>query len=265
VPRDLRGTVFTFNYNKIDELEGLVANHDIGVVKMEVSRNEGPKDNFLKKVKKICVEKNIVLIFDECTSGFRESFGGLHKRFDVDPDMAVFGKALGNGYAITSVIGRRYVMECAQNTFISSTFWTERIGSTAAIKTLEIMDKLKSWIFISKQGAIIKSKWKDLSIKHKIEIKIEGLNALPRFSFKNSSDNYFKTYISKEFLKRNFLAGNAIYLCIDHKKNILDKYFEIMDEIFFKIKKNIENREMPESLLKGPVALTGLRNKINEK
>jgi hypothetical protein len=120
-------------------------------------------------------------------------------------------------------------------------------------------------MFISKQGEIIKNKWRDLSIRHKIKIKIEGLNALPRFSFNNNNNNYFKTYISQEFLKKNFLVGNAIYLCIDHNRNILNKYFEIMDEIFFKIKKNIENKEAPKSLLKGPPALTGLREKINEK
>jgi glutamate-1-semialdehyde aminotransferase/spore coat polysaccharide biosynthesis protein SpsF (cytidylyltransferase family) len=265
VLKNLKNSTFVFEYNNFKQLEEIVSKNNIGAVIMEVSRNELPKKNFLENIRKLTKKKNIVLIFDECTSGFRETFGGLHLKYKVNPDIATFGKALGNGYAINAVVGTDSVMNYTNESFISSTFWTERIGSTAAIKTLEIMDKLKSWIFISKQGAIIKSKWKDLSIKHKIEIKIEGLNALPRFSFKNSSNNYFKTYISQEFLKRNFLAGNAIYLCIDHNKNILDKYFEIMDEIFLKIKKNIENREMPESLLKGPVALTGLRNKINEK
>ena len=110
---------------------------------MEVSRNMGPEDNFLHKIRKLASEKNIVLIFDECTSGFRQSFGGLHKIYGVEPDMAVFGKALGNGYAITAVIGQREVMEVAQSTFISSTFWTERIGPVAALKTLEIMEKEK--------------------------------------------------------------------------------------------------------------------------
>lgn len=265
VLKNLKNSAFVFEYNNFKQLEEIVSKHNIGAVIMEVSRNELPKKNFLQKIRKLTKKKNIVLIFDECTSGFRETFGGLHIKYKVNPDIATFGKALGNGYAINAVVGTDSVMNYTNESFISSTFWTERIGSAAAIKTLEIMDKLKSWNFISKQGAIIKSKWRDLSIKHKIEIKIEGLNALPKFSFKNSSNNYFKTYISQEFLKRNFLAGNTIYLCIDHNKNILDKYFEIMDEIFFKIKKNIENREVPESLLKGPVALTGLRNEISEK
>ena len=112
---------------------------------MEVARNKGPEDNFLQKVRALATKHNIVLIFDECTSGFRETFGGLHKKYGVEPDMAMFGKALGNGYAITATIGRREVMEAAQSTFISSTFWTERIGPTAALKTLEVMEREKSW------------------------------------------------------------------------------------------------------------------------
>ena len=94
-------------------------------------------------VRQLATKKGIVLIFDECTSGFRETFGGIHQKFNVEPDIAIW-KSLGNGYAITAVVGKS-VMEAAQKTFISSTFWTERIGPTAALKTLEIMEREKSW------------------------------------------------------------------------------------------------------------------------
>ena len=111
---------------------------------MEVSRNQKPENNFLKKVRALC-NKKIILIFDECSSGFRQSFGGLHKIYGVNPDMAWFGKALGNGYGITAIIGKREIMDHAQNSFISSTFWSERSGPVAANKTLDIMEKTKSW------------------------------------------------------------------------------------------------------------------------
>ena len=145
VPRNLKNTVFPFRYNQIDELEELVKKHDIGVIKMEVVRSTGPKNNFLQKVRNLANEKGIILIFDECTSGFRENFGGLHMKYNVEPDIAMFGKAMGNGYAITSIIGRRKIMDAAQSTFISSTFWTERIGPSAALKTLEVMKRETSW------------------------------------------------------------------------------------------------------------------------
>ena len=83
VPQNLKGSVFPFSYNNYSELESLVQNEEIGTIKMEVSRSENPKDGFLEKVRALASKNNIVLIFDECTSGFRESFGGLHLKYGV--------------------------------------------------------------------------------------------------------------------------------------------------------------------------------------
>ena len=126
VPKALKNTVFPFEYNDFEKLKSIVEKNKIGTIKMEVYRNIEPKNNFLEKVRNLATKKGIVLIFDECTSGFRKTFGGLHKHYKVIPDLAMFGKALGNGYAITAVVGKKEVMEHAQNTFISSTFWTEK-------------------------------------------------------------------------------------------------------------------------------------------
>ena len=145
VPKNLKNSVFPFHYNNYEELLDIVEKNDIGVIKMEVMRNFGPEDNFLQKVRDLATQKNIVLIFDECSSGFRETYGGIFKKFNVIPDMAMFGKTIGNGYALTAVVGKKSVMEAAQSTFISSTFWTERIGPTAALATLKIMEREKSW------------------------------------------------------------------------------------------------------------------------
>ena len=132
---------------------------------MEVSRNYLPKNNFLKKVRKLATQKKIILIFDECTSGFRQTFGGIHKHFGVNPDIATFGKTLGNGHPITAIIGKKKIMDSSQSSFISSTFWSERVGFVAALKTLEIMKKTKSWEKITKNGNFIKSQWKILAKK----------------------------------------------------------------------------------------------------
>ena len=98
------------------------------------------------------------MIFDECTTGFRQTFGGLHKDVGVNPDIAIFGKALGNGYAINAVVGSKKVMMKAQDSFMSSTFWTERIGSVAALETLKEMEKLKSWNLITKKGIKVQTR-----------------------------------------------------------------------------------------------------------
>ncbi len=252
VPRNLKNTVFPFNYNQIDELKSLVKKHDIGVIKMEVARSTGPENNFLQKVRKLATDKGIVLVFDECTTGFRETFGGLHKKYNVEPDMAMFGKALGNGYAITAIIGRQEVMDAAQTTFISSTFWTERIGPTAALKTLEVMQREKSWEKITKIGNQISAIWKKLSKKYKIPIAIYGLPALIKMRFESELNLEYKTLISQEMLKRGYLAGNSVYVCTEHKEDVLQGYEEALDQVFGLIAECEQGRSINE-LLEGEV------------
>jgi glutamate-1-semialdehyde 2,1-aminomutase len=258
VPRNLKGTVFPFTYNNFAELEALVNAHNIGVIKMEVVRNMGPEDNFLHKVRKLATERGIVLIFDECTSGFRETFGGLHKKYGVEPDMAMFGKALGNGYGITATIGKREVMEAAQTTFISSTFWTERIGPTAALKTLEVMERVKSWDTITQTGLGIRQGWQQLAEKHGLKINHWGLAALTGFTFDSANALAYKTLITQEMLAKGYLAGNSVYVCTEHTPEVVAGFFEALDPIFGQIKECEEGRDVMDSL-KGPVCHGGFK------
>jgi glutamate-1-semialdehyde 2,1-aminomutase len=265
VNQKLKNSAFVFEYNKLDQLNDIIKKNNIGAVIMEVSRNEKPESNFLEKIRSLTKKKNIILIFDECTSGFRETYGGLHLKYKISPDIAMFGKALGNGYAVNAVVGNDEVMKYAESTFISSTFWTERIGSAAALATLELMKKIKSWEIISATGIKIKKNWLKIANLHKLKIKIEGLDALPRFNFDSKLNLYYKTFISQEFLKKNFLASNAIYVCTEHNSKIMNQYFEILDDIFYKIKKINNSNEDFKLKLEGPCCIGSLRDKIYDK
>tara|TARA_Y100000389_G_scaffold152542_1_gene152584 strand:+ start:11149 stop:13173 length:2025 start_codon:yes stop_codon:yes gene_type:complete len=258
VPRNLKGTVFPFNYNNIDELEQLIKEKNIGVIKMEVVRNIDPKDDFLQKVRKLATDNKIVLIFDECTSGFRETFGGLHKKFNVDPDIAMFGKALGNGYAITAIVGKKDIMQMAQSSFISSTFWTERIGPNAALKTLEVMDREKTWNKITNIGQKIRNQLNVLSNKHQLKISFTGLPALTSIVFESDNALAYKTLISQEMLKKGYLAGNSIYVCTEHSEEVVNGYIDALDSTFSLIS-DCENGLDVNKLLKGPISHSGFK------
>ena len=258
VPRHLKNSILTFDYNNFDQLSRLVEDHEIGVIKMEVQRSEPPKDQFLEKVRKLATDKNIVLIFDECTSGFRETFGGLHKKYKVNPDVAVFGKALGNGYAITSVIGRREIMEAAQSTFISSTFWTERIGPAAALKTLEVMEREKSWETITSIGLSIRKGWQKLADRYGLEIAHWGLPTLTGFTIQSDNALAYKTLITQEMLAKGYLAGNSVYVCTEHKPEIIDTYFDEVDSVFGLIRECEDGRHI-DDLLRGPICHSGFK------
>ena len=248
VPNSLKGTVKPFMFNDIDQLKKLVNKYNIAAVKMEVQRSTPPLPGFLQEVRKICDENNIILIFDECTSGFRETFGGIHLKYGVNPDMAIFGKALGNGYAITSVIGKKSIMEAAQSTFISSTFWTERIGPTAALKTLEIMNREKSWEYVTSLGLKLKKSIQEIADANELKISHNGIPALLGYTFENKKKLASKTYLTQEMLKRGFLASTICYVSTSHTEEIIEKYLVNLDQIFKSIKKYIDNESIEEHL-----------------
>ena len=258
VPTNLKNTIFPFNYNTFNELETITSQHDIGVIIMEVSRNKGPENSFLEKIRQLATAKGIVLIFDECTSGFRQTFGGLHKEYGVEPDMAMFGKSMGNGYAINAVIGRREVMEAAQSSFISSTFWTERIGPVASLKTLEVMEKLKSWEKITTTGNQIRKAWLQLAEKYGLDMELWGLPALSGFTIKSPHALAYKTLITQEMLDKGYLAANSVYVCTEHSPDIVEGYFSALDSVFELISSCEAGRDVT-TLLKGPVCHAGFK------
>jgi glutamate-1-semialdehyde 2,1-aminomutase len=172
--------------------------------------------------------------------------------------MAMFGKALGNGYAITTILGKREIMEAAQSTFISSTFWTERIGPTAALKTLEVMDRIRSWETITHSGLNIRQGWQRLADKHDLKISHWGLPALTGYSFQSEKSLAYKTLITQEMLSRGYLVGNSVYVCIDHTQEVIGGFFEALDPIFELVKQCEEGRDVI-SLLKGPVCHGGFK------
>ena len=198
IPENLKNTSFPFPYNNFEYLSKLINKKKIGIIKMEVMRNIKPQNNFLQKVRNICNKKKIILIFDECTSGYRQNMGGIHLKFKVNPDMAIFGKSLGSGHAINAIIGKRDIMRKAENTFISSTFWGERIGYTAALSSIKEFKRLNAFKKIEMNGKMIKNFWSDLSKKYNVSIKVMGTNAIPSFEFiKNHPIN--KTFLTRSF------------------------------------------------------------------
>jgi len=251
VPEHLRGSSIPFQYNKFAELEKIVSENDIGVVVMEVQRNFPPEDDFLLKIREITRSNGIVLIFDECTSGFREEFGGLHKRYNVDPDIAVFGKAIGNGYACTAVVGSREVMEAAQSTFISSTFWTERIGTVAALTTLGVMETMRAWEIVPSIGQTIKTEWLALANEFNLEIDVKGIDSLPVLSIKGPNQREAKTLVTQEMLKKDILAGDLVCVCTEHTSIVLDRYFSALRDVFALVEQCHDGRNVSD-LLDGP-------------
>ena len=244
VPSILKDTVIPIRYNNFDDLEKIKENDDIGVLKMEPTRTFKPATGYLESIREICDNKGIILIFDECTSGFREANGGVHLNLPVAPDMCILGKALGNGYAITAVLGRRDIMEHAIDTFISSTFWTEAIGPNAALKTLEIIDREKTWLTLPNLGKQVKDIWLRYGANYQIELVVSGLDALPVFRFTGDNSSILKTAFTEMMLDRRILATTQFYPSIAHDSNSINLYESAVKDVFSTISQHI-NQSLP--------------------
>lgn len=259
VPRGLTGTSIPFNYNKIEELEKIIQENNIGVIIMEPVREHEPENDFLQKVRKIADKIGAILIFDEITSGFRIKVGGAFKKYAVNPDIVVYGKGMGNGYPISAVVGKKEIMDAAQETFISSTFWTERIGPAAAIATIKKFQKNNVARHLVKMGKKITSGWKKAAEKHGLKIETHGIAPLTSFSLQYGDDSQaLHTLFNQEMLEKGYLVTKAVYLSFAHTEEIIDKYLKLVDEVFVKLKSAIDEDNVKD-LLKGDVAYSDFK------
>lgn len=258
VPRGLLKTSIPFEYNKIKKLQSIIENNDIGVIVVEPMRHQKPEDGFLKKIREIADEIGAVLIFDEISIGWRLVVGGSHLYFGVNPDIAVFGKAMSNGYPMSAIIGKGEIMDAVQTSFISSTYWTERIGPTASIATIKKMQEKDVPEYLDKIGKLIGDGWKKLAEKHQLNIDILPPNPLITLSFNYDNALEIKTLFTQEMLKRGYLASTSVYVSYCHTKEIVEAYLMEVDKVFSILKEAIEKNNIL-NILEGPVSHKGFQ------
>jgi len=260
VPRELKNTALPFNYNRVDELEQWIDKYPdkIGVIIMEPVRHQYPEPGFLAAVRSVADRIGAVLIFDEVTSGFRLNLGGIHITYGIEPDIAVFGKALGNGYPISAIIGRRDVMDAAQSTFISSTMWTERIGFAAALATLRKMEENNVQESLIRHGERINDGWHEIARRNGVKISINGIPPLTCLKFEADDPLAVQTLYSQEMLARGYLLGGAVGATYAYTDEIVDRFIDESDSVFILLKEAMESGDV-KKYLKGGIIHAGFK------
>ena len=251
VPMGLKGTALPFRYNHLDELESIVKTNknELAAIVMEPIRNEEPQPGFFEGVRDLADKAKAVFIIDEISAGFRLNTGGAHLVIgDVSPDIAVFSKALGNGYPIAAVIGRADVMQAAQKTFISSTNWTERIGPTAAIAMIKKHKRVDAGKKLVHLGEQIQSGWKETAAKHGLSIEIGGMKPMSHFAFSHDKAQSMKAYFIQLMLEQGFLASNLYYAMYAHTEDHVKSYLQAADSAFAEIAHSVEQGNLQEKL-----------------
>ena len=261
VPKSLNGTAFPFRYNRIEELERIVRNEkgQLAAIVMEPIRNLHPVDGFIESVRNIADECGAVLVMDEISAAFRHNTGGAHLIFhQTVPDIAVFSKAMGNGYAIAAIIGKADVMQAAQKTFISSTNWTERIGPTAAIATIKKHQQHDVGNHLIEIGEQVRKGWKVASKKHGVPISIGGMKPTSHFIFHDPMKMEKKALFVQLMLERGILASNLFYAMYAHQEAHVERYLNAVDLVFEAISTLDEQEKIHESLI-GEPAVAGFK------
>jgi glutamate-1-semialdehyde 2,1-aminomutase len=254
VPRALSGSALPFQYNDLDALEKIVAVHkdDLAAIIMEPVRNYLPQSDFLHGARALAEENGSVFIFDEISSGFRMNTGGAHLLYNVIPDIAVFSKALGNGYPIAAIIGISKVMNAAQKTFISSTNWTERIGPVAAIAMIKKHKRVNAGEYLVKLGKHLQNGLKSLGEKHRLSIDMKGIPPLTHFEFLADKALSIKALYVQLMLEKGFLASNLYYAMYAHTIKNVEDYLEAADHSFGEISEALAQNTVERKLVGDP-------------
>ena len=258
VPRALKGTALPFNYNKLEELEKIVKEQDgkLAAIIMEPIRSSDPEPGFLEGVRKIANETGAVLIFDEVTSGFRVCAGGIHLQLGVNPDIVVFAKSISNGYPMAAIVGTEKVMNAAQDSFISSTYWTERVGSVAALATIKKFREKNVADHLIHIGTLIQDGWKKAADSAGLSIHVDGIPPLSHFAVQADDPAQAHTFFVQSMLERGYLSGTVFYGTLAHTEKHVEDYLSAVTEVFVDLAKALEDGSLSEKL-KGPTIHTG--------
>lgn len=260
VPRSLKGTAFPFNYNDTKQFLKYVRKHKgkIGAIVVETIRNFEPEKDFIETIRQTAEREGIVLVLDEITSGWRMNVGGAHLIYKMEPDMAVFGKAISNGFPMAAIIGKKSVMQSAQESFISSTYWTERVGLAAALACIQKIKVQNVPQHLITVGNKIKAGWQKAADSSGLKIEVSGIPPLAHFEFQYAKPLVLKTLYTQLMLERGFLASTGYYASYAHKQEHVDAYLRATDEAFVFIAKAVEEGDS-EKYLNGPVCHSGFK------
>ena len=272
VPLAISDLTKTFEYNNIESLEEIFKHYpnQIAAVILEPIPAYGPKDDFLQKVKELTHENGAILIFDEVVSGFRYALGGASELYDIVPDMAAFGKGMGNGLPISAVAGKKEIMEqIEEGIFVSTTFGGEALSMAGSLAALEILEKPGVYEHIWDLGSILKEGLEDLIDKYELNdvISVSGLPPHCGVEFENvGSLDYLdiNSIFSQTMVHNGILTVGINNINLSHTEEEINAYLSAAEEAMINIKKVIE-QDSTEGILIGKKVDPVFKRNIVEK
>jgi glutamate-1-semialdehyde aminotransferase len=256
IPEEIQNMTFTFNYNDIESVLNSIDDNTAAIILEPVVFDE-PTNNFLHKLREICDEKGIILIFDEMWTGFRIALGGAQEYFGVDADIAIFSKACANGMPISVITGKSEIMDLLeQDVFFFTTFGGEALSLVATKATItEIInnDVIK---YLNNKGK--KLKYGILEILDELSISfisIKGYNFRTMLNFDNSEGNalLIKSVLQQELIKCGILWSGYHNMSFSHTDEDIDYTLKAYNHCLKIVKNAFDNNTLNEMLLGEPL------------
>jgi glutamate-1-semialdehyde 2,1-aminomutase len=253
IPQAIRDLTLKFHYNDLESLKTLFDQYpgQIACVFMEVERLDAPKKNFLQSVKEVCHKNGALLIFDEIITGFRWSLGGAQKIHQIVPDLSTFGKAMGNGFSISALVGKKEIMELGglrhnrEKVFLlSTTFGAETHCLAAAMATMKIYKNEPVIEHLHRQGEKLIKGIEQSVQEHKLEGYFGTIGKACNLLFYTRDNDHqpsqpMRTLFLQEIIKRGIVAPSLV-VSYSHTDEDIDCTLNTFNESLFIYRKALD-------------------------
>jgi glutamate-1-semialdehyde 2,1-aminomutase len=243
IPQVITDMTLKFHYNAPESLRALFDQYpgQIACVVMEAEAAIPPAPGYLKQVKEICEERGTVLIFDEMITGFRWHLGGAQKFHGVVPHLSTFGKAMGNGFAISALVGKREIMRLGgldhdqpRVFLLSTTHGAETHALAASLETLRIFRERNVVEVLWKQGERLRALVNQSIVENRLEGFFEVIGRPCNLVFvtcdqEGKRSQAFRTLFMQELIRRGVIAPSFV-VSFSHSDGDIDRTAEAVYE-----------------------------------
>jgi glutamate-1-semialdehyde 2,1-aminomutase/spore coat polysaccharide biosynthesis protein SpsF len=255
VPEATQALTHTFPFNDLDALQELLESHrgEFAAVILEPMSAEKPRDGYLEAVARLVRDQGAILVFDEVITGFRYALGGAQELFGVTPDLAAFGKALGNGYPISAVVGRSDLMSELERAFISSTFGGETVSIAAAIAVVDKMRREPVIEGLWKTGRALAEGVRTLVAERGLEdvVHLAGMDPWMLLRYQDHAAGRgvaMRTLVMRELLAGGVLSLGSHNVCYAHDEADIASVIRAYTGAFDVLAEAIESGSVEKSL-----------------